>query len=189
MDEELDRLVIAVRADTGGLSRDVAQMRQMLDGPLADGADRAGRAIETALVRAIRTGKFGFDDLRRSALAVMNEIAASAVRTGLGSLGGGGAGGLLSLATAVVPRLFGLPGRATGGPVSEGRPYLVGERGPELFVPTASGQVVANPTAARGPISITVNVAGPRDAGQPGMTRTGTQIARAVRRALADAEG
>ena len=34
--------------------------------------------------------------------------------------------------------------RATGGPVMGGRPYMVGERGPELFVPNSSGGIVAN---------------------------------------------
>ena len=33
-------------------------------------------------------------------------------------------------------------GRAYGGPVSAGRSYLVGERGPELFVPSGSGSIV-----------------------------------------------
>jgi len=32
--------------------------------------------------------------------------------------------------------------RAGGGPVNSGAPYLVGERGPELFVPSMAGQVV-----------------------------------------------
>jgi hypothetical protein len=31
--------------------------------------------------------------------------------------------------------------RASGGPVSAGQPYMVGERGPELFVPTAAGNI------------------------------------------------
>ncbi|MGB1285233.1 MAG: phage tail tape measure protein, partial [Aggregatilineales bacterium] len=35
-------------------------------------------------------------------------------------------------------------GRATGGPVSGGTPYIVGEEGPELFVPGASGNIVPN---------------------------------------------
>jgi hypothetical protein len=35
-------------------------------------------------------------------------------------------------------------GRQHGGPVSMGMPYLVGERGPELFVPSTSGAVVPN---------------------------------------------
>lgn len=34
--------------------------------------------------------------------------------------------------------------RAKGGPVTAGQPYLVGERGPELFVPSSNGGVVAN---------------------------------------------
>jgi hypothetical protein len=37
-----------------------------------------------------------------------------------------------------------LPGRANGGPVSGGNPYMVGERGPELFVPAVSGSIVPN---------------------------------------------
>jgi hypothetical protein len=39
---------------------------------------------------------------------------------------------------------FSLPGRANGGPVSGGNPYLIGERGPELFVPSVSGSVIPN---------------------------------------------
>jgi hypothetical protein len=37
-----------------------------------------------------------------------------------------------------------LPGRALGGPVSGGNPYMVGERGPEIFVPAVSGSIVPN---------------------------------------------
>lgn len=35
-------------------------------------------------------------------------------------------------------------GRAAGGPVSSGTPYMVGERGPELFVPNSSGNIIPN---------------------------------------------
>ena len=34
--------------------------------------------------------------------------------------------------------------RAEGGPVNAGSPYVVGERGPELFVPSSSGSIVPN---------------------------------------------
>ena len=34
--------------------------------------------------------------------------------------------------------------RADGGPVSSNTPYIVGERGPELFVPSSSGSVMSN---------------------------------------------
>jgi phage-related minor tail protein len=37
-----------------------------------------------------------------------------------------------------------LGARAMGGPVSSGSPYVVGEKGPELFVPHASGTIVPN---------------------------------------------
>lgn len=37
-----------------------------------------------------------------------------------------------------------LLGRATGGPVSRGSAYMVGENGPEMFVPTQSGNIVSN---------------------------------------------
>jgi len=39
---------------------------------------------------------------------------------------------------------IGLPGRASGGPVSGGNPYVVGEKGPELFIPSVSGSIVPN---------------------------------------------
>lgn len=35
-------------------------------------------------------------------------------------------------------------GRASGGPVSAGSPYIVGEQGPEWFVPSANGQILPN---------------------------------------------
>ena len=37
-----------------------------------------------------------------------------------------------------------LPGMAMGGPVSAGSPYVVGEKGPELFIPNSSGSIIAN---------------------------------------------
>ena len=46
--------------------------------------------------------------------------------------------------------------RATGGPVSGGSPYIVGEKGPELFVPGASGNIV--PNHAMGGANVVVNV-------------------------------
>ena len=50
----------------------------------------------------------------------------------------------------------GFAGRALGGPVEAGRPYLVGERGPELFVPGAQGNIV--PNNAMGSANVVVNV-------------------------------
>lgn len=187
---DLDTLVIRVRADTSGFMAGTGDIRRELDGPLAQGAERAGGSIERALSRAAVSGKFGFEDLRRVALTALADIAAGAVRTDLGALFGGDAGsGLLgSLASGVSGLLGGVPGRATGGPVTGGRPYMVGERGPELFVPTASGRIEANAPAQRRGISVTVNVAAGRDTSPAIMQQTGAQVARAVRQALARAD-
>lgn len=187
MDEEIERLIVSVRADTRGFARDVAEMRGQIEGPLEAGADRAGRAIEGALLRAVRTGKFGFEDLRRMALAVLDEIAAAALRRGLGTLGGAG-GGSDGLLGTMLGLFGGAPGRATGGPVSPGRPYWVGERGPELFVPSSAGAVAA-PVAAGARevrVAITVN-AGPGEAPRA-LAQSSRQVARAVKAALAGVE-
>lgn len=187
MDEEIERLVVSVRADTQGFARDVAEMRGALEGPLEAGVDRAGRAIESTLLRVVRTGKLGFADLRSMALQVLDEIARSAVRDGMQAIGGdsGGQGGSL---LALVASLFsGSPGRATGGPVSPGRPYWVGERGPELFVPTSAGQVAAGPGGVREVrVAITVN-AGVGEAPRA-LAQSSRQVARAVKAALAEVE-
>jgi hypothetical protein len=50
-----------------------------------------------------------------------------------------------SLASSVTGIFGVLPSaRASGGPVNSGSPYLVGEKGPELFVPSSSGSIVSN---------------------------------------------
>lgn len=191
MDEEIERLLVSVRADTGAFARDVAEMRASLSGPLADGAERAGRALEGALSRAVRTGKLGFEDLKRVALSVMAEIAASAVRGGISAAlgGGGGSGGgtgasLAQAAVQIVSAVLGAPGRATGGPVSPGRAYVVGERGPELFVPTSSGRVETGRAGGSRDIRMSITINAPQGAEPRMLERSGRQIARAVKQAL-----
>ncbi|ADD94957.1 hypothetical protein, partial [uncultured phage MedDCM-OCT-S01-C58] len=50
-------------------------------------------------------------------------------------------------------------GRAAGGPVSGGTPYMVGEKGPELFVPNTSGTIVPNnKLGGGGATNVVVNV-------------------------------
>lgn len=186
MDEEIERLVVRVRADTGAFHQNVAAMRAELDGPFAAGVDRAGRVLENALVRAMRTGKLGFDDLKRIALSAMAEIASAAIRSGMGALGGGsgGAGGL----GTVLLSLLGAPGRATGGPVAPGRPYLIGERGPELFVPTASGRVETLRPGGSRDVRVQITINAPAHAEARALDASSRQVARAVRQALARAE-
>ena len=185
MDEEIEQLVVSVRADTAAFAKDVAEMRGQLDGPLKQGAERVGRAIETALVRAIRTGRIGFEDLKRVALSAMEDIAAAAIRSGIGAMLGGGKGGGLG---GIVAGLLGLPGRALGGPVAPGRPYLVGERGPELFVPTASGRVEAGRPQGSRDIRISISINAAQGAEPRALAQSSRQVARAVKRSLTQIE-
>lgn len=188
MDEEIERLVVSVRADTAGFAKDVGTMQDLLDGPLAGGLERAGSLLENTLSRAIRKGSLGFQDLKQVALSVISDVANAAVQSGFGSLfGGSGSSGLLGLGTSVLSSLLGAPGRATGGPVSGGRAYMVGERGPELFVPTSSGRVEQNVTGnVATNVRLTINISDNGRASAPDqMRRSSRQVARAVRSALA----
>lgn len=190
--DPVDELLVEVRASTRGFQQDIAQMRSGFDATLVDGFARAGSVLERGLLSAIRKGSLGFEDLKRMALQVMDQIAAQAMQIGFDKLfggmvaapGGGIGGGLLHGALGAA---FGLPGRATGGPVSPGRGYLVGERGPELFVPTSAGRVETGAIGRAREVRVSINLTQPRGASAPvAMQRSSRQVASAVRRALID---
>lgn len=206
-DDQIDSLLIDVRASTQGFAQDIQAMRGAVDGSLVDGFARAGGVLERGLLSAIRRGSLGFDDLKRVALGALDEIAAQAARSLFAGIGGGSGGiaGLFDLG-GIAGAILGLPGRATGGNVSPGRGYLVGERGPELFVPASAGRVEAR--GWRGPetpaassagridaasahgggreVRVSINVVAPAGASTPkSLQRSSRQVASAVRRALA----
>ena len=54
-------------------------------------------------------------------------------------------------------------GRASGGPVTGGTSYIVGERGPELFTPNSSGMITPNNRMGGGGTTINLNVTGAID--------------------------
>ena len=62
-----------------------------------------------------------------------------------------------------LPGIPGIPGRQHGGPVSRGRAYVVGEAGPELFIPRSSGTIVAGAggAAALAGMNVTLVFNGP----------------------------
>ena len=189
----LSSLVVDVRASTDGFAADIGQMRSSFDSILVDGFSKGGDVLERGLLGAIRRGSLGFEDLRRTSLRVIDDIAAQALRGGLASIGIGGSGGggigggILGLGS-LIGSIFGLPGRATGGPVAPGRPYLVGERGPELFVPTSAGQVDAGGGNGGGrSVNVSIRVVAPEGSSSPeSLRRSSRQVAQAVRRALSE---
>jgi hypothetical protein len=65
--------------------------------------------------------------------------------------------------SGAIENIFG-GGRATGGPVTGGTTYLVGEKGPELFTPGSSGNIIPNNRIGGGGGTINITVNGALDA-------------------------
>ncbi|HVY87145.1 MAG TPA: phage tail tape measure C-terminal domain-containing protein [Caulobacterales bacterium] len=124
--------------------------------------EEAGARIARALGRAATDGESSFKQLAKT---VLEELAKIALNTVLGKGG------------ASLP-LFGA--RATGGSVTPGGAFLVGETGPELFVPNQSGVVTP---AAAGAVSVHFHLGAGADAAS--IARSQGQIAAAIARAVA----
>ncbi|WP_419252144.1 phage tail tape measure protein [Caulobacter sp. ErkDOM-YI] len=120
---------------------------------------RAGSSLARSLAQAAADGEISLAELARAVIGA----------AGAAMKGGG-------LAEAVSGVFAG--GRADGGPVTAGGAYLVGERGPEVFRPSAAGSV--EPLGGGG-VSVTVNVQGGDAAG---LARSDAQLAQALARAV-----
>jgi tape measure domain-containing protein len=97
-----------------------------------------GGAIESGLVNGIEAAVTGAQSLQDVLAGVLKDIGKMLISFGIRSL-------LSGINIGDVP----LVGKAVGGPVAGGTPYVVGEKGPELFVPGASGTIIPNNAMAR----------------------------------------
>lgn len=122
----------------------------------------------------VQAAESGFDGILKAWANTIQQMVAQLISSKifdlLAGIGGGGAGSF----GGAFASLFG-GARAAGGPVSGGRSYLVGERGPELFTPGASGNIT--PNNAMGGTVINVNAPN-SDAGV--IPRIEAAVARAV---------
>jgi hypothetical protein len=124
--------------------------------------ERAGERIARALANAAVDGENAFKHLAK---VILEELAKIVLQQ------------LFASGGKETP-FFGA--RAGGGPVNVGGAYLVGERGPEIFVPRQSGAIAAS---AGAPVSIHFHLGAGADASA--ITRHQGQIAAAVARAVA----
>lgn len=132
------------------------QTMQMLQ-PITDGLAAGITDFFTAVIDGSKSAEEAFADMlkgmgqaliQQGAIMIAQYIAIGIARLFAGMGGGTPSGGFGTGSQA--PLTNGLDftsafmGRSTGGPVGANRPYMVGENGPELFLPSTSGTVVNN---------------------------------------------
>ena len=125
-------------------------------------ADELGLSFTSAFEDAVVGGKKFSDILKgleRDIIGIITrQYVTKPLADGIGKFIGGGdggsGGGLGGLLGNVFNSIFG-GFKAAGGPVVAGTPYIVGERGPEMFVPRSAGTIV--PNGAGNVININVN--------------------------------
>jgi len=137
------------------------------------------QAIQNQVVGAIESAIDGSKSLAESFSGLLKQLAMMIIRQKvIGNFASLGGGGLLGL----------IPGFATGGRPPVGRPSIVGERGPELFVPGRSGTIVPNhELGGGGSTSVVVNVdaSGTNVEGDEGSSRQlGALVGAAVQNEL-----
>tara|TARA_R100001443_G_scaffold522_3_gene2139 strand:+ start:8316 stop:10046 length:1731 start_codon:yes stop_codon:yes gene_type:complete len=107
--------------------------------------DSIAQGVSTALTDAILQAK----TLGEAAKGILNMIARQLLQLGINTALGAIFGGPFAK----------LPGFAAGGKPPVGRPSIVGERGPELFVPSSAGTIIPNHSLGGGVTNnIVVNV-------------------------------
>lgn len=165
----------------------ISQMRE-----IENAIRRVGSTVTEELVAAFQKGRL---DVSKIISAILTDLARLQIQrsittplfNALGGLfgAGGGAKGTPTPTPAGTPFGNPLPGRAIGGPVAANAAYLVGERGPEIFIPNGAGRIV--PNAGGGGSTIVLNINTPTDgaviraAVLQGAALAQSQIARAGR--------
>ena len=146
--EEEARLVSLAKANHGLKQQEDqikanAEAAKNLDKIFKDIGDSIATGVSDALVDAVMQTK----SLAESAKALLNDIARQFLRLGINTFLSSTFGGIFSS----------LDTFATGGRPTVGQAALVGEKGPELFVPSVAGTVIPNNKISGGG-NVTVNV-------------------------------
>ena len=123
----------------------------------------------------------GTNDWNSALRNVLTSLSSALFRYGLSALGGNDGIGFFSALAGT----FTGGRRALGGSVSANTPYMVGERGPELFVPGAQGNIVPNHSMGASNIVVNVDATGTQVQGdQPNANKLGEALGAAVRAEL-----
>ena len=119
---------------------------------MADVVIKGIKGMEDALTDFVMTGQLNF---RKLANSIIRDMVRIAIQQSITAPLSGWLGSLFT--PAAVPFQNRARGKAAGGFVGAGSSYLVGERGPELFTPTSSGNITPNHKLG-GATNVVVNV-------------------------------
>lgn len=112
---------------------------------LTDAINGFGNEFTSTLTEAFMTGKLNFSDMVNS---IQRDIIRMMIKKNI-----------TDPSVSFLTDLFkGFGARALGGPVSSNTPYMVGERGPELFVPNGAGNIVPNNKLGGGGVTVVQNI-------------------------------
>jgi len=112
---------------------------------LTDAINGFGNEFTSTLTEAFMTGKLNFTDMVNS---IQRDIIRMMIKKNI-----------TDPSVSFLTDLFkGFGARALGGPVSSNTPYMVGERGPELFVPNGAGNIVPNNKLGGGGVTVVQNI-------------------------------
>lgn len=149
------------------------EQQQLLQKQIQDTLNQVGTTVGNLFEQLI----FSTDSWTDSLSNALKALASILFQAGLSALGGNDGIGFFSFLTG------GLGKRASGGPVSAGAPYIVGEKGPELFVPGRSGSIVPNNALGGDNVNVVVNVDAKGTSVQ-GNDQTGNQLGRVISAAV-----
>jgi hypothetical protein len=105
-------------------------------------ADTFTSSFGQGMSNVILQGEKFSDTLRNIGKLLASAVIQKAISIFL--TGGLGGDGFFGQGGGIFGKLLGGLFKARGGPVFSNKPYVVGERGPELFMPNASGSIVPN---------------------------------------------
>jgi len=144
-------------------------------------ADNFGQAFG-GVIKGTKSASDAFKNMASSIVSSLIDILI--VQRLVGTVGGGGKAG-----TGLAGLLSGT--RATGGPVTAGQTYLVGERGPELFTSGTSGRVIPNSQMQGGGATVVQNInisTGVSQTVRAEISQLMPQIANSAKAAVLDAK-
>ena len=169
----LDNITIPKTEEAGNKAIETSEKVKTLAEQINESITENGKSFSQSLARNLAQGKASLSDFSSFVNKVLEDIAAMIIQKRItdpliegilgplsgGSTPGGGIGGILggligSAGTGTpaggfsfgnifssIGSFFGL---ANGGIARGGQAYMVGERGPEMFIPNTTGQVVSN---------------------------------------------